>query len=208
MFFARVGSCKKEPMEIKFINADTLNIKTKEVNILLDPSMDELKSSKSDIAITTTDKFDISKSDILKFDWPGEYEAKNVLVKSIATENKEKQEVRIVTMEINGVNTAYIGAIDSIPSNKKLFEELSIVEVLILNSNLNSKQTLEIIEEIEPKVVVLAANKSNVDESGESEFDKVRKEIGKQEDEIQEKVVVKADPDALDTQIEYLFISV
>lgn len=208
MFFARVGACKKEPMEIKFINADTLNIKTKEVNILLDPSMDDLKSSKSDIAITTTDKFDISKSDILKFDWPGEYEAKNVLVKSIATENKEKQEVRIVTMEINGVNTAYIGAIDSIPSNKKLFEELSIVEVLILNSNLSSKQTLEIIEEIEPKIVVLAANKSNVDENGESEFDKVRKEIGKQEDEIQEKVVVKADPDALDTQIEYLFVSV
>jgi hypothetical protein len=208
MFFARVGACKKEPMEIKFINADTLNIKTKEVNILLDPSMDDLKSSKSDIAITTTDKFNISKSDILKFDWPGEYEAKNVLVKSIATENKEKQEVRIVTMEINGVNTAYIGAIDSVPSNKKLFEELSIVEVLILNSNLNSKQTLEIIEEIEPKVVVLADNKSNVDESGESVFDKVRKEIGKQEDEIQEKVVVKADPEALETQIEYLFISI
>ena len=101
-------------MEIKFLNADTLNIKTKEVNILLDPSMAELKSSKSDIAITTTDKFDISESNILKFDWPGEYEAKNVLVKSIATQNKEQQEVRIVTMEINGVNTAYIGSIDSI----------------------------------------------------------------------------------------------
>ena len=195
-------------MEIKFLNADTLNIKTKEVNILLDPSMAELKSSKSDIAITTTDKFDISESDILKFDWPGEYEAKNVLVKSIATHNKEQQEVRIVTMEINGVNTAYIGSIDSIPSNKKLFEELSIVEVLIMNSNLNSKQTLEIIEEIEPKVVVLAANKSKVDESGEAEFDKIRKEIGKQEEEIQEKVVVKADPEALETQIEYLFVTV
>ena len=56
--------------------------------------------------------------------------------------------------------------------------------------------------------MVLAANKSKVDESGEAEFDKIRKEIGKQEDEIQEKVVVKADPEALETQIEYLFVTV
>jgi len=195
-------------MEIKFLNADTLNIKTKEVNILLDPSMDELKAHKADIAITTTDKFDIAESDILKFDWPGEYEAKNVLVKSIATEDKDKQEVRIVTMEIDGVNTAYIGSIDTIPSNKKLFEELSIVEVLILNSNLNSKQSLEIIEEIEPKIVVLAANHSHVDESGVSIFEKIRKEIGKLESEIEEKTVIKIDPDALDSQIEYKFISI
>lgn len=195
-------------MEIKFLNADTLNIKTKEVNILLDPSMDELKAHKADIAITTTDKFDIAKSDILKFDWPGEYEAKNVLVKSIATEDKNKQEVRIVTMEIDGVNTAYIGSIDTIPSNKKLFEELSIVEVLILNSNLSSKQSLEIIEEIEPKIVVLAANNSHVDESGVSIFEKIRKEIGKLESEIEEKTVIKIDPDALDSQIEYKFISI
>ena len=130
------------------------------------------------------------------------------MVKSIATEDKNKQEVRIVTMEIDGVNTAYIGSIDTIPSNKKLFEELSIVEVLILNSNLNSKQSLEIIEEIEPKIVVLAANHSHVDESGVSIFEKIRKEIGKLESEIEEKTVIKIDPDALDSQIEYKFISI
>ena len=195
-------------MDIKFLNADTLHIKTKEVSILLDPTTQEVKSTKADIAITTTDNNDLTTAEILKFDWPGEYEAKNVLVKSIATSNKDKKEVRIVTMEIDGINTAYVSQIDQIPSNKKLFEELSIVEVLILNTNLTAKQMMDLIEEVEPKCVVLAANESNTDENGVSEFEKLRKEIGKTEQEIEEKVTIKIDMDALDSQIDYFFVSV
>ena len=195
-------------MDIKFLNQDTLHIKTKEVSIVLDPQLEDISACKANVVITTNDNFDIRKSDVLKFDWPGEYEAKNVLVKSISTQNKDEKEVRIVTMEVNGVNTAYIAKIDKIPSNKKLFEELSIVEVLILNSNLTAKQSLELIEEIEPKIVVLAANDELKDADGNSEFEKLRKEIAKQEQEITDKITIKVDMDALDRQIDYFFLTV
>lgn len=195
-------------MDIKFLNKDTLHIKTKEVSIVLDPQLEDIASCKANVVITTNDDFDIKKSDALKFDWPGEYEAHNVLVKSISTTNTDKKEIRIVTMEINGINTAYIGKIDNMPSNKKLFEELSIVEVLILNSNLTAKQALDLIEEVEPKAVVIAANEELKDADGNSEFEKLRKEIGKLEQEIQEKVTLKIDMDALDSQIDYFFATV
>lgn len=195
-------------MDIKFLNKDTLHIKTREVSIVLDPQLDDISDCKADIAITTHDDFDITKSDVLKFDWPGEYEAKNVLVKSIVTTNKADQERRIVTMEINGINTAYIGQIDKIPSNKKLFDELSIVEVLILNSHLSAKDALDLIEEVEPKAVVIAANMDIQDDAGNSEFEKLRKEIGKSEQEIEEKLTLKIDMEALDSQIDYFFLSV
>ncbi len=195
-------------MDIKFINKDTLHIKTKEVSIVLDPQLEDISACKADVVITTNDNFDISKSDAITFDWPGEYEAKNVLVRSIATQDNADQEIRIVTMEINGINTAYIGKIDKLPSNKKLFEELSIVEVLILNSNLPTKDALDLIEEVEPKIVIVAAKDELKDADGNSEFEKLRKEIGKQEQEIEDKVTIKVDADSLDRQIDYFFLNV
>ena len=195
-------------MDIKFLNKDTLHIKTKEVSIVLDPQLEDITACKADVVITTNDNFDIKKSDAIKFDWPGEYEAKNVLVKSIATQDNADKEIRIVTMEINGINTAYIGRIDKMPSNKKLFEELSIVEVLILNSNLPTRQALDLIEEVEPKVVIVAAKHDLKDSDGNSEFEKLRKEIGKQEQEIEDKITIKVDSDALDRQIDYFFLNV
>ena len=194
-------------MDIKFLNKDTVHIKTKEVSILLNPANADLKACKANIAIQAIDNADLSGADCLVFDWPGEYEAKNVLVKSIAVKNQDKSEVRIVTMEIDGLNTAYIGHLDHVPSNKQLFEELSIVEVLIINPCLPHKQLLEIIEEVEPRVVVIAENQELKDAEGLAEVDKLRKEIGKLDVETEEKTTIKISADDLDSQIEYRFVT-
>ncbi|MEK7665970.1 MAG: MBL fold metallo-hydrolase [Patescibacteria group bacterium] len=91
-------------------------------------------------------------------DLPGEYEVKGLFVYAINAPLKDgKTSHRIFRIEAEGMTIAHLGAIDRTLTDEEVCE-LGSVDVLILpvggNRVLDAKTAMEVIEEIEPRLVI------------------------------------------------------
>jgi L-ascorbate metabolism protein UlaG (beta-lactamase superfamily) len=153
-------------MDIKWLGKTSFHVNAKKVNVVTDPQDDKVKA---DIVLKTEDS-DVNSGE-MTIDWPGEYESKDVLINAapIGTGNDEQ---RIISFEVDGIRFCAVPQVEAAPGEKKI-GELGDVDVVFMPMTVKPKIALEIIEEIDPRMVILSA--MDIDGSTMPEF---LKEVG------------------------------
>ncbi len=182
-------------MQIKSVDGALLSIEGQDAKILVNPTKEGIKKHKPQIVLTTFDEKKLEEDEGYKvFDWPGEYEAKGVLVHSIAHDTGKK-EVRTQSMEVDGVRLCVVAPLKKVPDKKKI-AEFGNVDVLILSSELSESDMMVLIEEVDPYKVILL----NTFNSGDKEWEnlqKLLKEAGEEDLEGVKSIEIK-NKDALE----------
>lgn len=188
-------------MEIRWHGQNCFTIKEGKVRVVLDPNEQTVTElSTDDVVITTsTDKIKGFKGKV--YDWPGEYETKGVLVYSIATEFGENEQ-RVLSFEMEGIRICNLGKITK-PITDAQIGELGNVDILILPMTLKAKDIVDLVEEIDPKMVFL----SFIGEENTTMLPDFLKEVGQAGLEEVEKVVIKTKADLDSDQIAYKLLS-
>ena len=197
-------------MEIRYLGHSSFLIQTKSANIICDPYGADLglkfpSGVKADIVTISHDHYDhnnikaISGSPYIIKE-PGEFEIKGVNIFGVSSfhDNNEGKDRGMNTMfliEVEGITVCHLGDLGHALSNDQI-NELDGVDVLLVpvggTFTLNAKEAGEVILQIEPKIVIpmhygVSGLKENL--SPLSDF---LKEMGKENLETQEKLVIKS----------------
>jgi L-ascorbate metabolism protein UlaG (beta-lactamase superfamily) len=130
------------------------------------------------------------------FDWPGEYEMKDVPVigfqawkqskKNEETEGKKSEATLIFRFEIGGIKVCHLGELGHTLTSD-MVKEIGDVDVLMMaageGENLDNKKAMEILEAIDPRVLMLM---------GKGDHTSLLKELGADQVQELEKFSVKS----------------
>lgn len=193
-------------MEIKWNGYNTFVIKGSKAKIVIDPT-NAKEVSGDDIIITTSDKrFGFKPEDAKSvFNWPGEFEMKGVLIHNIAISMGE-DEHRVSTMELEGIRFCNLGALTTELKDDTI-SELGNVDVLFVPLTLKTKYALELIEEIDPKLVILTMYNFEGCTEELPPVATLLKEVGQSALEPVEKIVIKSKTDLDSDNIAYAYLS-
>ena len=171
-------------MEIRWYGKNSFVIKEGSVRVVIDPSEELVPSlNNDDLVITTQKNAEGIKSKV--FDWPGEFETKGVLVSSLATRLGEDEQ-RVLSFEIEGIRICNLSSISE-PISDNYIAEMGNVDILIVPMTLKVKHALELIEEIDPKLV----SPSMQGEADTTLLADFLKEVGQAGLAEEEKIVIK-----------------
>ena len=143
-------------MEITWHGDTCFTIKDKTVSVVLNPHKDAGKlkgelvmdSTKSDVVVEGMERL---------FDWAGEYEMKDVPIVAMQASAGEKGQTLIYCFEVADIKFCHLGELGEVPNNE-MFKEIGDIDVLMVKvgegANLDNKKTMEVIEGIEPKIVI------------------------------------------------------
>ncbi len=146
----------------------TQKIKDGQVNIVIDPFSKEIglkpPSLSADILLISHNQHHNLKSikgNPFLISGPGEYEVKRVFIQGIPSKelsDKQSERNTIYTIESEEIRICYLGNLKQKELNKNQLEEIGEVDILIIpiggTDTINSKQASEIINQIEPKIVI------------------------------------------------------
>jgi hypothetical protein len=196
-------------MEIKWNGYNSFTIKGNKVKVVLDPTKDMTKELDSeDIVITSSDTrfgFDGSKTPNV-FNWPGEFESKGILIQNIATKFGP-DEHRIIRIEVEGIRICNLGALTEEVSEEVL-SEIGNVDILFLPLTLKTKYAMELVEEIDPKLVVLSMYNFEGSDEELPPVANILKEIGQTGLEAKDKLVIKSKSDLDTDNITYAYLTI
>lgn len=175
-------------MQLSWYGQSYFKIEGKNATVLLDPFTKDIglkaPKSKSDLVVISHDsKFlDKSHEDSFLIDGPGEYEIKEVFVQGIKSLNKKDERNTSFIIGMEDMSIAFLGSFGEKELNEKQLELLGDADILLLPVGdklvLNAKEAVNIISQIEPKVIIPMFYKTNgikVDLEG---VDKFLKEVG------------------------------
>jgi len=187
-------------MDIKWHGNTCFTIKGKDAKIVINPGKDNGKL-KGDIVLSSLKETAKVDGAARILDWPGEYELKDVAITAFQGHTKapEKEgesgsgdETLIFFVLVDGVRVCHLGDLGHVPSSE-LINKLGDIHILIINagssSNLDKKQALEILEEIDPKAVIAMGEDVSAD---------VLKNLGADKVEAQDKLSIKTHRDLPD----------
>ena len=191
-------------MKINFYGNACFSIKDGDFTIVTDPH-DKLSKSLKGNVVTVSNK-DPEHSNVKAvegepkiFNWPGEYETAGVHMQGIASfhdpkDAKEQKENTVFKIELNGTHLCHLGALGTALTAEQI-EEIGDVDILFLpvggSNTVNAKKAKEIIEQIEPRVIIPM---SYCDENNECNIDQVKPfltEMGSKVEEPLDEFVVK-----------------
>lgn len=163
-------------MELTWWGQACFSIKTKsnhqEVKIVIDPFSEEiglkLPKLEADILLISHQHFDHNnKSAILGnpfvIEEPGEYEIKDVFIEGIPAfhddkEGKERGEVIIFKIKSEGISLCHLSDLGQKKLDDEQLERIGLVDILLIPVGgyytINGSQAREIVNQIEPKIVV------------------------------------------------------
>ncbi len=182
-------------MEIKWFGNNCFSIKGADATVLIDP---EKGAPKSDIVISSSDDLKLPEADF-SFDWPGEYEARGVLIHVIPEMDGDK-EVRMISLEVDGIRLGVVGNTPAL--DDKTIEEMGEIDILMVPVTMKPKDAIKLVEEIDPKMVIPSmSNASGADLLG------FLKEAGQSGLEATEKIKIKSKSDLDSESIVYANLS-
>ncbi len=152
-------------MEITWHKDSCFRIKGKKTAIVINPTKESGKL-KGDLVLSSVGE-NLSEVDGMHklFDWPGEYESRSIPVngfvawtKSKAKESKEKvDETIIFCFQVSGVKFCHLGELGHTLTSD-MVNEIGDVDILMIKvgegTNLDTKKAMEIIEAIQPRVII------------------------------------------------------
>ena len=152
-------------MFIELLGLSGVKIQTNNTIILLAPpsKKSEIKSSrmKADIVVLENPKDSVSvepkEEKLFTIDAPGEYESSGIFVYCVAQPKKGEPKSLLSSITVEGVSIAHLAALSGSldDSQIELFEGTDIVLIPVGGSGvLDAKQAKELIEKIEPRIVI------------------------------------------------------
>jgi L-ascorbate metabolism protein UlaG (beta-lactamase superfamily) len=229
-------------MDITWQGETCFMVKDREKSVIVNPSKDKLKA---DIVLTSLgDNTAEVKESLKTFDWPGEYEIRQVPINAYQawTEPKAKKEKKetkaensdeenteeaageeesseekpkkavhepigsgeetlIFCFAVNRVRFCHLGELGHTLTSE-MVKKIGDVDVLMIKigegSNLDSKKAMDIIEEIEPRIVI---------PMGSAETAASLKTLGIDEAETAEKFSIKKRSELPEEQMKYLVLA-
>lgn len=152
-------------MEITWHEDTCFLIKGKTKSLVINPHRSSAKQLKGEIVLSSLADGEAEAVDGVEkmFDWPGEYEMKNVPINAFEawttskSDSKKADRTLIFCFEFGGVKFCHLGELGhSLTSD--MVQEIGDVDILMIKvgaeSNLDSKKAMEIIEAIEPRAVI------------------------------------------------------
>ena len=164
-------------MEIQWHGRTCVSIKGKSGTVLVDPYDPkkaglQLPKIQVDFVLSNDDDENLSSAhfakDIKRFDWPGEYESKGILVQNMLAfdrplgkdEDGNKKDtdanpVMIYSLLVDGIRVCHLGNIGH-KLTPELLEQIGDVDVLLVpvGGTLGVEKAHEVIEQIEPRLVI------------------------------------------------------
>lgn len=164
-------------MDIKWHGSSCVSIKGKTGTVVIDPydrkaSGLKLPKFNADIVLAnadnkmhdTTTKFG---EDCKVFNWPGEYESKNIIIQGIPAYDRprEKEEgkkdsasrVIVFTLQIDGFKICHLSNIGH-KLTPEILEAIGDTDILLIpvggQNSLDAKKAHEVIEQIDPRIVI------------------------------------------------------
>jgi len=189
-------------MEITWHGDICFTIKDKAVSVVLSPNKEAGKLKGSIVMNSYGEVPEVEVEGMERsFDWPGEYEMKDVPIIAMQAESGHGEQTIIFCFEVSGIKFCHLGELGYVPSNE-MFQEIGDVDVLMIKvgegSNLDSKKTMEVIEGIEPKVVI---------PMGTDLSETVLKSLGADKIEALDKFEIKSNSDLPADQMGYVVLN-
>lgn len=178
-------------MQITWHGYNCLTIKGNEIAVVTDPYFfTKPPVLKADIVTVSNSKKYGNVSTIIGnptiLDWPGEYEIKDVFFKTVENEKDLSQELKclIFTIDIDDIRICHLSDLKETLADE-LLEEIGTIDILFVpvggNSTLNSKKAHDVIEQIEPKIVIPMHYRFIEEDKEITSIDEFLKEIGERE---------------------------
>lgn len=198
-------------MEITWHGLACFKFKGKDTVIITDPYSEKtglkLPKLKGDVVLISDEKseyLDHSKvSEATKvFDWPGEYEVKDIPIiaidfspKKVDEEKISQQKIIIFQFTMENIKFCFLGGLKNKLHNEAL-ETIGDVDVLLVpvgdaKNVLDSKKAHEVIEQIDPAIVIPMYYKINGVKFDLNTIDDFAKEVGLKNAEIQDSLKLK-----------------
>jgi L-ascorbate metabolism protein UlaG (beta-lactamase superfamily) len=184
-------------MKITWHGNTCFTLKDKDAELVINPDK-EAGKLKGDVVLSSLKNGELSEVEGARkvFTWPGEYEIKNITIigfqawtKSRSKEEEEGkagEDTVIFYFEIGGIKVCHLGELGHILTGE-MVKQIGNVDVLMMNiggkSNLDSKKASEIIESIDPRVLI---------PMGDSDFKVALKNLGADNIEELEEFTVKS----------------
>lgn len=188
-------------MEITWHDNTCFVVREKNISLIIDPHKSSGKLAGNIVLSGRGDAEPVAGAEKL-FNWPGEYEIKDIPIRAIPVGTKEgASDTLIFCFAINEVKFCHLGELGHVPSSE-IIKEIGDVDVLMIkigkNSNLSAKQVTEIIEGIEPRAVI---------PMGENIAAGALKDIGAEKVETRDKFTLKSASDLPDEEMQYVVLS-
>lgn len=127
------------------------------ISLVVDPIDSKLK--KADILLLTEKNREFSGFEqAFLIDGPGEYEKGGVFIQGIQVAKKQNENLTIYTIEAENMTICHLGNFTQGELNTEPLEKIGSIDILMLSlgwkEDLSPKQSLKIISQIEPKVVI------------------------------------------------------
>ncbi|MEK7126996.1 MAG: MBL fold metallo-hydrolase [Patescibacteria group bacterium] len=209
MLLAAINNLKY--MEITWHGDTCFTVKGKEKQVVIDPNKEAGHLKGNMVLLSSSGEngnIEVEGSS-KKFDWPGEYEMGGIPIMAFLawTKSKSKEEAGekgdttlIFRLEVDGIKICHLGEVGHVLTSD-MVNEIGDVDVLMIkagkDSNLDTKKATEIIEAIEPRIVIAMG----------SNPESVLKDLGVDKIEKQEKFVIKAVADLPETQMQYVLLA-
>lgn len=195
-------------MDIRFYGHACFSIKNSDISIVTSPYSDsiglKLPKLKADVVIVGHDNDAHNnvkgvEGDPMLLNWPGEYETKGVHFKGIhsfhnSKDDKEQLENTVFKINIKGIRLCHLGAQGTKLTPEQL-EQVGDVDVLFVPvgkvGGLDAKKAKEVIEQIEPRVVIPMAYHTDGSNRGLDPVETFLTAMGAEGIEPMEKFTVK-----------------
>jgi L-ascorbate metabolism protein UlaG (beta-lactamase superfamily) len=185
-------------MEIKWHGNSCFTLKDKENCLVVNPNKEAGKLKGNVVLTSLENPAQVTDSEKI-IDWPGEYEIKEVHITGFQawTKSKSKEEEEgqagdstlIFYFEMQEVKFCHLGELGHVLTSE-MVKEIGDVDILMMDlgdkSNLNTKKAMEIVEAIEPRVLI-AMGSGNLKEK--------LKELGADKIESHEVFAIKSTKD-------------
>ncbi len=159
-------------MEIKYLGHSSFFIKTKDARVVTDPfdsKMVGLRFPKTEADIVTVSHHHKDHNEVKEiggepavFDWPGQFETKNVRIWGYRTfhdkgQGAERGENIMYKFEADGVSLLHCGDLGVVPDDAFL-DEIGDVDVLLVpvggTYTIDAAEAIELIKKVEPSIVI------------------------------------------------------
>lgn len=185
-------------MEIYWHGKTCFSVNNKEASVVINPH-EGLSDLKGDVVLSSLDvatPLSEVKGSIKTLAWPGEYEVKGIPVAAIKVAN-----TLVFYFEVGKVKMCHLGDVDSVLPSEVL-QEIGDIDIMMMplgeGTNLDNKKAMEVIESIEPKIVIPMAGESP---------SAALKSIGVDNIEPRDKLEIKSGADLPTDRMEYIALS-
>lgn len=176
-------------MEIQFKGESCFTLKNdKGTQIIINPSS-ELKDISAKI-VTISEGPNNSNIEGIGgnpqiLNWPGEYEIDGIAITGIPTnDNKKIKENTVFKFLVDHIRVCHMGSFN-IKATGNIIDKIGNVDILIIpvggEDSINAEQAKEIIEEIDPRIIIPMNYQNNGDEAQKGTLQEFLKKMGNTE---------------------------